>query len=538
MRNVSTYFVLVAASYLLAAGCGGGGGQDLSGADLPDAAVHDVADAVDAGDDAESPDTRDTGDAGDAIEPPDSVDPLDTADGGPDVPDTAECAAALPLKCGDSLSHSTITEGRTNMWSAYGCTARLENGREALYRLDFDKAAIVKVTLSNLETDLDVMHLTSCDPWSAMDCESTPMDIQDDEVISFIADPAGLHYVVVDGYAGAEGSYTIDVNCDYADESGDYLSSMVECAFQYVDSTVSTPAGPDSAPCLPEACDEDVDCTAINTIGAGQMCVFGNCVYCAQDTDCPESLVCRAGRCIAKGDVQCPDIPDCVAAGCGEAEISETSCPACLCTTEFFNACTKDDDCLPISHHPFLRCVNGRCAECRLDSDCGHEALQCLPPGMCMSMLTHPSAIYGSWVIGWYGAYNHFSYFRFEHDGTLRRASYDPVGPAGWADDIFLGNCPGAFGDGGPAPLVGTWEPVMTESGFLVISVDFQAVCNPGEPELTRWLVTMDESGDGFTMKSVEHPDDSQQLTGLRIDPKIFCDEAFTSCIAPDLALF
>lgn len=551
MRKASTVHVLVAASCLLAASCGGGGGQDLSGADLPDAAAHDVADVVDDADDAESPDARD---AGDAVEPPDSVDPDDasdadsveppdavddTTDAGPDAPDTKECAAALPLTCGDSFNHSTITQGRANAWSAYNCTARLENGRETVYRFEYENDCLVTITLSNLTTDLDVLALPACNPWTADKCSSTPLDIQDDETIAFLVTGGAPTYVVVDGYDGSEGSYTINASCDCGEPLDDYRSQLAECAFQYVDSRPWNLEVPTMATCLPEPCRDDDDCqAAYDWTEVGRMCVFGNCVYCSQDGDCPESLSCRGGRCNGWEEFECPEIPDCVAAGCGEAEVSETSCPICLCTTEFFNNCAVDEDCQVISHHPFQRCVYGRCAECRVDSDCGHEALQCLPPGMCMSMLTHPSAIYGSWIIGWYGAFNHFSYFRFEHDGTLRRASYDPVGPAGWADDVFLGNCPGAWTDGTPGPLIGTWEPVMTESGFLVISVDFQAVCNPGEPELTRWLVTMDESGDGFTMRSVENPDDSQQLDGVRIDPNIFCDGAFLSCIAPDLALF
>ncbi len=502
MRNPSTYFVLVAAPCLLAAGCGGGGGQDLSGDDLPDAATHDVADAVDAAEDAES----------------------------------IECEAALPLTCGDSFSHSTVTNGRENLWSAYGCTARLENGRETVYRFEYENDCLVTITLSNLSTDLDVMQLRSCDPFSADKCRSTPLDIQDDEAIAFLVEGGLPTYVVVDGYSGHEGNYTITASCDCG-EPLEYRSQLAECAFQFVDSTVSTPAGPDSAPCLPRPCASDIDCTAINTVGAGQICAAGNCVYCAQDTDCTESMVCRGGRCVEKGWTACPQIPDCAAAGCVSLEMSETSCPVCVCTTEFFNNCAVDEDCQPISHHQFLRCVNGRCAECRVDTDCGNPGLQCLPPGMCMSMLTHPSAIYGSWIIGWYGAFNHFSYFRFEPDGTLRRATYDTTGEAGWADDIFLGQCPGLSEGVLPEQFVGTWEPVMTESGFLVISVDFQAICNPVAPELRRWLVTMDESGDGFTMNSVENPE-GVQLTGVRVDPAIFCNGEFTSCIPPDLALF
>ncbi len=47
----------------------------------------------------------------------------------------------------------------------------------------------------------------------------------------------------------------------------------------------------------------------------------------------------------------------------------------------------------------------------------------------------------------------------------------------------------------------------------------------------------MDESGDGFTMNSAENPE-GVQLTGVRVDPNVFCNGEFTSCMPPDLALF
>lgn len=159
---------------------------------------------------------------------------------GPDAPDTAECTSPLPLACGDSFNHSTITNGRANLWSAYGCTARLENGRETVYRLAPGNDCLATVTLSNLTTDLDVLRLATCDPWAATDCASTPVDIQDDEVISFLEYTDEASYIVVDGYDGSEGSYTIDVDCDCGEPIDDYTSVLVECAFQYVDSTPTT----------------------------------------------------------------------------------------------------------------------------------------------------------------------------------------------------------------------------------------------------------------------------------------------------------
>ncbi len=543
MRGLNRGFAVAAGlAVILVVACGGSGGNDEGG--TPDTVANDAADVLDAHDGIEPADARDVVD-GSQSDVPDAADGTDNPDAAghdadkpdaidiPDAPDVVECAAALPLTCGDELTHSTVTNGRANQWSAYNCTARLENGRETLYRFEYENDCVVAVTLSGMTTDIDLMRVPECDPWQASECSSTPLDIQSTEDVAFFSRAGVPNYLVVDGYAGQEGQYTIKASCDCG-EPLEYKSGLAECAFQYVDAAPSEPPVPDGAPCLPAPCTADSDCMAINTIGAGQMCVMGNCVYCAQDTDCVSPAVCRAGRCVEKGWTDCPAAPDC-GTSCVPIEMSETSCTVCVCNTEYFNNCATDNDCQVISHHPFQNCVSGRCADCRTDADCGHPALKCVQPGICIGMEPHPSVLYGAWLIGWFGGFNHFSYFRFEPDGTLRRAAYDPAGQAGWADDIFLTSC--AFAPGtAPEPFVGTWEPQVTESGFLVINVDFQAICNPDDPVLSRWMITMNETGAAFTMRSVENPD--LEYSGIRVPAGEYCNSEFTTCVRPDGLMF
>ena len=72
----------------------------------------------------------------------------------------------------------------------------------------------MKATLKNLTTDLDLLLLTNgCDPSRNRVASSTPIDLQIVETISWKNEPGRTDYVVVDGYSGAEGSYTLEVDC-------------------------------------------------------------------------------------------------------------------------------------------------------------------------------------------------------------------------------------------------------------------------------------------------------------------------------------
>jgi hypothetical protein len=123
------------------------------------------------------------------------------------------CPPALPLKCGDSLDHSTLVQGRPNTWGIYSATQRAESGRETIYRFSTATDCEVHVQLSNLTTDLDLLRVPTCDSISGDKASSTPIDLQTVETIGWSNAAGKAYYVVVDGYAGAEGSYTLAVDC-------------------------------------------------------------------------------------------------------------------------------------------------------------------------------------------------------------------------------------------------------------------------------------------------------------------------------------
>lgn len=127
---------------------------------------------------------------------------------------TDVCGEYMPLQCGDRYSHHSLTEGRADEWSGYSCTAALMNGPETIYMLKTDNTCTVTITITEMESDLNVFRLSDCDPFTCTDVSVTPIDIQNDEIISFVSPAHTPQFIVVDGYDNAEGPYDIKVDCE------------------------------------------------------------------------------------------------------------------------------------------------------------------------------------------------------------------------------------------------------------------------------------------------------------------------------------
>jgi hypothetical protein len=99
----------------------------------------------------------------------------------------------------------------------YGCSARLESGRETIYSFTSAERCEVEVRLTGLEVDLDLFSVEQCGVLSSGECSSTPLGLQDGEQIRFSTLAGVSLFVVVDGYAGAEGSYALEIDCTCGD---------------------------------------------------------------------------------------------------------------------------------------------------------------------------------------------------------------------------------------------------------------------------------------------------------------------------------
>ncbi len=110
----------------------------------------------------------------------------------------------LPLACGAEVHRDT--QSAPSRVLTYSCRPTwLESGPEHLYRLNLSPTQPLTLTLSETSADLDVFLLSDMDPDTCIAAGDTY--IQRDTL------PAGLYYVVVDGYNGAAGEYTLRVSC-------------------------------------------------------------------------------------------------------------------------------------------------------------------------------------------------------------------------------------------------------------------------------------------------------------------------------------
>lgn len=284
---------------------------------------------------------------------------------------------------------------------------------------------------------------------------------------------------------GCPGTYLTMQACEAACGLGgfpEFVGARADCPFVYLIDNLGFGNELWYA-CMEAPCKTDADCPDLDDAMAGPHCVFGNCVLCWADEQCAQDKLCRAGRCVDDSP-ECEVTPQCSGFGCRIIHPSERPCPVCVCESVYSMECDDDFACLVISSHQFNGCVYGRCGDCRNDADC--EWGRCLQPGICYEMTPPIETLYGTWLIGWAGGMDHFSYFRFEPDGTLRRGKYEWDGP--WADD--QPNLP-CWPDGVdfPMPLLGTWEPEVTQSGFLVVRMNLNVGCDSGAGWTARYNI-------------------------------------------------
>ena len=303
-----------------------------------------------------------------------------------------------------------------------------------------------------------------------------------------------------------------------------YIGALADCPYRWISDDLGDGNLCPVPGCMDATCETDADCPWADDANWGGSCVLGNCVYCWNDSQCNGGELCRAGRCVPP-PAQCPPAPQCSDPGCHLVTPSEAPCPVCVCDTMFDKQCAEDGYCMQFSSVKYGACVYGRCAECRNDDQCGWG--HCLPPGICYDMTPAAHTLYGTWLIGWAGGLDHFSYFRFEPDGTLRRGAYGWEGA--WADDIPPMPC-WPEGIDPEMPLLGTWEPEITQSGFLVVDLTLNIYCDNGPGWTRRYAVNLtDDWGDAqFT-----DVDGDMDFIAFK-KPTDTCTPDFSTCQVPE----
>ncbi len=113
------------------------------------------------------------------------------------------CTSAQNIYCGVPVNGTTI--GGVNNVTTYGCNSWVQSGPEKVFILQTTETTTITATLSNLTADLDVIILDACS-------ESNCLAEGNNSATVANATP-GMYIIVVDGYNGAQGNFTLSVDC-------------------------------------------------------------------------------------------------------------------------------------------------------------------------------------------------------------------------------------------------------------------------------------------------------------------------------------
>ena len=405
MTRTATRPLLLAAGLALAATACGDDDSSRDAAD--DGGTDDVATPDDATPEADVDATDDGAD--DAATPDDTTPEADVEDdGGADTDaSTGTCREPIPLACGDRRTAETTVAGAASL-DRYSCTSYPETGREVVYSLV--GTTLHRVTISMTPSggeDLDLFLLpAACEPAACL-ASSTSTGT---ESLTFSAEEGTEYRVVVDGFEGAAGGYSIAVACaagercdNGVDDNGNGLADCLDSQCWTAAACVERCAGGND-----EDRDGLVDCRDAADCASDPACVERACGDAA-DNDRDGATDCDDWDCIASPD--CPAGPGDVGDPCtSHADCADRAClleaewgwPGGYCTRwslddETCGGCPPHSTCYDVSgagRGPFFclrRCPTGN--ECRAEGQVCHSAgvcvgactddVQCAATGFC-----------------------------------------------------------------------------------------------------------------------------------------------------------
>lgn len=120
-----------------------------------------------------------------------------------------DCSIVYPIQCGDQLFGNSA-DGVSSAIS-YNCFDALVDGSEIVYEFDNPTNQNVLITLTDLQEDLELLLLTECDRNACLAVSDRTSTAP--EAILYENLPAGIYYVVVEGYTGDESTYQIALEC-------------------------------------------------------------------------------------------------------------------------------------------------------------------------------------------------------------------------------------------------------------------------------------------------------------------------------------
>jgi len=120
-----------------------------------------------------------------------------------------QCAAAMALGCGDTDSATTYGVGSTDTLESFeGCANPFDyGGTEYVYAFTAEVSTTVTVTLSEETATTDIIVL-------AGSCEASACLTYGYVDASFEAVAGQTYYLIVDGFSGQQGAFTLSVACE------------------------------------------------------------------------------------------------------------------------------------------------------------------------------------------------------------------------------------------------------------------------------------------------------------------------------------
>jgi len=141
----------------------------------------------------------------------------------PDCVGAAGCPACLVhgvLACGDTVSGNNGTG--TDEFDSYSCTNYNQSGPELRYVFSVPPDTEVTVNLDYHQVDHEILLLgTACDPDDCL--------LYGDDATTFGVLSGGPFVLVIDGYNGASGDFTVSVDCTPIDWCPGYTGTDLCC---------------------------------------------------------------------------------------------------------------------------------------------------------------------------------------------------------------------------------------------------------------------------------------------------------------------
>ena len=126
------------------------------------------------------------------------------------------CVPVTALACNATVSSRNDAAGSKDLIDEWSCSIFTYTGPEISYRFVAPVAGLVEVALTGLTADLDLIVMrddgNGCSHDGAATCvDKSTLGGTGDERVSFVAETGATYFIILDGFNGAVGDFTLRV---------------------------------------------------------------------------------------------------------------------------------------------------------------------------------------------------------------------------------------------------------------------------------------------------------------------------------------